>query len=278
MPSPLPLAPADLELVRRLVRERSAIVLEDSKRYLVEARLEPVAARAGLPGLAALVERLRREPEGPLHREVVEALTTNETLFFRDRTPFDALEQVVVPALMTARAASRSLDLWCAACSSGQEPYSVAMTLRKRFPGLATWRVRLLATDLSTEMVTRTRDGLYSQLEVNRGLPAPLLLEFFTREGLRWRIKDDLRAMLTVQRLNLIEPWPALGPLDVVFLRNVMIYFDVETRRRILAGVRRVLRPDGYLFLGGAETTVGVDDAFERVPGAEGSVYQLRRS
>ena len=204
-------------------------------------------------------------------------MTTNETTFFRDVHPFDALRTRVIPELMAARANERALTIWCGASSSGQEPYSIAITLREHFPQLAGWKVRLLATDLSSEMVRRTTAGSFSQLEVNRGMPAPMLVKWFDRRGVHWQAKPELCAMIEAFEMNLATPWPTLPAFDVVFLRNVLIYFDVETKRTILGKVRRAMRPDGWLFLGGAETTLNLDDAFERVAVDRATCYRLRR-
>jgi chemotaxis protein methyltransferase CheR len=264
----------DFQFVSQLVRDRSAIVLEPDKAYLLEARLGPLARAEGLGSLEELVAQLRRSPVNGLQRRVVEAMTTNETSFFRDLHPFEALRQVVVPAVMERRRTERRLTIWCAACSSGQEPYSIAITLRERFPELASWAVQILGTDISTEMVRRSREGRYGQIEMNRGLPAPLLVKYFEKHGLEWQVKPELRQMCEFRQLNLIEPWGPLPPVDVVFLRNVLIYFDVETKRSILQNVRRVLPSWGYLFLGGAETTINLGDAFERVPFDRAGCYR----
>jgi chemotaxis protein methyltransferase CheR len=260
------IAPDDFGYVRTLVRQRSAIVLEEGKEYLVESRLSAVAREEGFGSVERLIAELRAHPGNGLQRRVIEAMTTNETTFFRDIHPFDALRQTLLPELIQGRATQRELSIWCAASSSGQEPYSIAMLIREHFPVLAGWKVRILGTDLSGEMVERARQGRYSQLEVNRGLPAPLLVKYFRRQGLEWQLSDEIRGMVEYRELNLNEPWPTLPPADLVFLRNVLIYFDVDTKRTILGRVRRVLRPDGYLFLGGAETTMNLDDAYQRVP------------
>jgi chemotaxis protein methyltransferase CheR len=261
----VPLSQADFDYVRALVQKRSAIVLEDEKLSLAETRLEALARREGLDSVEQLLGRLRANPAKGLRQKVVEAMTANETGFFRDPRPFAMLKQVVVPELMKRRAAERRLHVWCAAGSTGQEPYSLAMLLRENFPGLAGWDVRIVASDLSAEALKKARRGRYSQPEVNRGLSADLLAKYFQRQGAEWQVKDDLRRMVGFCRINLIGPWPALPPLDVILIRNVLIYFDVATRRQILGKARRLLRPDGYLFLGGAETTIDLDGAFEGV-------------
>jgi chemotaxis protein methyltransferase CheR len=213
---------------------------------------------------------------GPLRGQVIEAMTTNETSFFRDVHPFQALSDTVLPELMRARATERSLNIWCAAASSGQEPYSIAMLLDDALVGRPGWRVRLLATDISQQMLDRTREGIYSQLEMNRGLPAQRLVKHFTRVGTHWQISENLRRMVECRLLNLDAAWPMMPQMDLIFLRNVLIYFDIPTKQRILARVKKVLRPDGYLFLGGAETTLNLDAGFERVQIGNAPAYRLR--
>ncbi len=274
----MPLSPPDFQFVSQLVRQRSAIVLEVEKSYLLEARLTPLARAEGFASLEALIGQMRAQPFNGLHRKVVEAMTTNETSFFRDMHPFEALKKVVIPEVMKERGGQRQLNIWCAACSSGQEPYTVAMTILDAFPQLATWSVKLLGTDLSGEMVAKSRAGKYGQIEVNRGLPAPLLLKYFEKKGMEWQVKPEVQRFTEFRELNLIEPWGTLPMMDVVFLRNVLIYFDVETKRAILNNVRKVLHPWGYLFLGGAETTINLGDTFERVQFDKAGCYRLKRS
>jgi chemotaxis protein methyltransferase CheR len=264
----------DLAFVANLVRRESSIVLGPDKEYLIEARLLPLARETGAANVAELVSRFQRSPDPLVRQRVVEALTTNETSWFRDREPFKALTEAVVPDLVRARAASRRLRVWSAACSSGQEPYSLAIELRCSLP--AGWGYEILATDISTEMLARARKGEYSQVEVNRGLPAQLLLEHFERTGAFWRIAPTLQRAVTFQQLNLAGPLPAMAPFDIVFLRNVLIYFDIETKRSVLRSVAKLLRPDGWLFLGGAETTIGVDENYVRVTAGRTSAYRLR--
>jgi chemotaxis protein methyltransferase CheR len=267
--------PADFDYICKLLHQRSAIALEAGKEYLVESRLNPVAKREGLGSLEALVTKLRAEPFNGLHRKVVEAMTTNETSFFRDLHPFEALKQSIIPELIQQRAAERALNIWCGASSSGQEPYSLAMLVREYFPALATWNLRFIASDLSDEMLARARAGRYTQLEVNRGLPATLLVKYFQKQGLEWQIQEELRRMIEFRNINLAEAWPPLPPLDLMMLRNVMIYFDVDTKKAILGKIRRLLKPDGYLFLGGAETTLNLDDSFVRVQRGIAGCYRL---
>jgi chemotaxis protein methyltransferase CheR len=266
---------ADFTYIADLVRRGSAIVLEPGKEYLVESRLLPVARDAGTDTITGLVHQLR-DCKGGLREKVVEAMTTNETSFFRDVHPFTALADTVLPEVAEARRPHRRIDVWCAAASSGQEPYSVAMLLDELLGDQPGWQLRVLASDLSPRMLDRTASGVYTQLEVNRGLPVQRLLRHFEREGHQWRAKANLRTMIRTQVMNLDEPWPAMPPMDVILLRNVLIYFDVPTKKRVLARVREVLRPDGYLFLGGAETTLGLDDSYERVQVGRAPAYRLR--
>ncbi len=267
------LTSADFDFIRGLVREQSAIVLEQDKHYLVETRLQMLVKSDGFPSVEHLMAEVRA---GKRHTRVVEAMTTNETSFFRDLQPFEAFRKLVLPELTAKRTGQRRLQIWCAACSTGQEPYSIAMLLREHSPGLKDWNLQLLASDLAGNVLERARRATFNQLEVNRGLPAPLLLKYFRQEGTQWQLKDEIRSMVQFQQLNLIGLWPALPEMDVVFLRNVLIYFDVPVKQQILARVRRILRPDGFLFLGGAETTLNLDDAFERVPFERSGCYRLR--
>jgi chemotaxis protein methyltransferase CheR len=267
---------ADFEFVSTLVRKRSAIVLEPEKNYLVESRLLPVVRREGLSSVADLVARLRAGSQNGLPDMVVEAMTTNETSFFRDLNPFEALRKVVLPELLQRRANTRSLNIWCGAASTGQEPYTIALILREHFPGFSDWRISIVATDLSSEVLTKARQGRYSQLEVNRGLPAALLIKYFDRQGTQWQVKEDVRRLVDFRQLNLIDPSWGLMAIDIVFLRNVLIYFDVPTKKNVLQKIRQILRPDGYLFLGGAETTLNLDPGFDRISFERAGCYRLR--
>jgi chemotaxis protein methyltransferase CheR len=267
------LTATSFDWVRQLVHKESAIVLAPGKEYLVEARLLPIARRLGLPDVTAFVDSVRTRPDAENTRRIVEALTTNETSWFRDGDPFTALTSTVLPALTAARRADERLQIWSAACSSGQEPYTIAMLLDDALPNAAS-RISITATDLSREMVERTRAGRFSQLEVNRGLPAPMLVRHFTRAGSEWEVSAPLRRMVTASQCNLAAPLPRMGPFDVVYLRNVLIYFDLPTKQAILRRVRELMRPDGWLFLGAAETTLGVDDSWERVVLGRSSAYR----
>ncbi len=264
---------AEFTYISDMVRTRSAIVLEPGKEYLVEARLAPLVRELGLESIGALVTKLR-QGNGGLAERVTEAMTTNETSFFRDVAPFQALRTLVLPSLVETRKVQRSLRIWCAASSSGQEPYSIAMTIEDDFPQLRGWNLQIVATDLSPAMVERGRSGVYKALEVNRGLPAPMLIKYFTKVGVDYELKAEIRSMVDFSELNLIGAWPAFPPFDIVFLRNVLIYFDVETKRTIFGRVKRLLAPDGFLFLGAAETTMNIDDGFERLPIERAGCYR----
>ncbi|NMR20545.1 protein-glutamate O-methyltransferase CheR [Cellulomonas fimi] len=266
------LAPESFRYVADLVRERSAIQLPAGKEYLVESRLQPLARQAGLVEVDEFVRALRTASKPADHERVVEALTTNETSWFRDATPFQALVRHVVPELLAQDPARTSLRIWSAACSTGQEPYSIAMQLRDGFPELDS---RIVATDLSAEVLLKGRAGRYSQLEINRGLPATMLVKHLTRAGTEWEVSDGLKSMVTFTRHNLLHTPPAGGPYDIVFLRNVLIYFDLAAKQEVLRRVQSVVRPGGFLLLGAAETTIGIDDSWERVPVGRSSVYRL---
>ena len=257
------LSAADFGYIRKLVEDHSAIVLSADKDYLAEARLGPVARQEGLASIEQLVARLRAAAYDRLHKRVVEAMTTNETSFFRDVAPFAVLRGHLIPQIVQRRP-NAYIQIWSAACSTGQEPYSIALTFLEHFPELAP-RVRILATDLNEQVLDKARQGRFSQLEVNRGLPAPMLVKYFTRAGADWELKPEVRRMVEFRPLNLVAPLPPLALFDLVFMRNVLIYFDVPKRQLALAGVRKNLAPKGVLFLGTAETTLAIDDSFERV-------------
>lgn len=266
----------DYAFVANLLRERCALVLEPGKEYLLKARLAPVAQRHQLASIPLLIDRLRYQGHNGLVTEVVEAMVTTETSFFRDIHPFETLKKSVLPELVEFRRTQRQLNVWCAASSSGQEPYSFALLLKEHFPELMSWRINITATDISQEMLERSRAGRYSQIEVNRGLPTPLLLKWFHQEGVHWQLDELVRGMVTFSPLNLAAPWPAMPAWDLILLRNVMIYFDNAVKKEILGRIARVLSRDGYLLLGGSETTFGLDDSFVRVESLKTGFYQLK--
>ncbi|HET6563349.1 MAG TPA: protein-glutamate O-methyltransferase CheR [Marmoricola sp.] len=265
------LTPQAFSYVAELVRREAAIVLGPGKEYLVEARLTPLARAAGAADVSAYVSTLQSPARAKQRMAVVEALTTNETSWFRDGEPFEALRTTVVPQLLTQVPPSRRVNVWSAACSSGQEAYTIAMVMAEHAGGR---KVDILASDLSQEMLDRTKAGSYSQLEVGRGLPAPMMVKHFRRSGTQWQVSEQLRSMVRTQRINLATPFPPLPVFDVVFLRNVLIYFDTPTKRAILQRVRQVLSPQGFLFLGGAETTIGIDDGWDRTTVGRFTLYR----
>lgn len=269
------LKPTSFALVRKLVHERAAIVLEDGKEYLVEGRLTPLAEAHGFDSVDELCLKLRADTA--LASEVVEAMTTNETSFFRDQHPFDALRSEILPQLLQRRAGNRTLRIWCAACSTGQEPYSLAMTLHEHFPQHAGWDLRIDATDVSRAVLARAKLGRYSQVEVKRGLSAALLSKYFVQGGISWEIRPEIKRLVRFSELNLIGPWAALETYDVVFLRNVLIYFDAATKLSLLARVRQQIAQDGYLVLGGSESPPQSFTAFARLPIARAGIYRLAK-
>lgn len=269
------LTQADFEFIRQMLVKRSGIALVPGKEYLVEARLGAVAQRFCLADVHAVVERLRGDPSGLIAEAVIECMTTNETSFFRDVHPFELLRDVVVPDVLKT-AGARKVTIWCAACSTGQEPYTIAMILRDKFGPSAESRFSIVASDLSSEVLAKARVGQYTQFELGRGLSAEQISRYFEPRGSCHQVKDELRRMVEFRALNLIEDWCEFPPLDIVFLRNVLIYFERSTKQRILNRVRRSLSPGGYLFLGGAETTMGVHDGFDRRQYHRAVVYQRR--
>jgi chemotaxis protein methyltransferase CheR len=261
--------PLDYDFLRKLLKERSGLDLSADKQYLVESRLLPLARKAGLPGIPELVQRMKSGAEA-LTVEVVEAMTTNETFFFRDKIPFDHLRDTILPALLQSRASRKTLRIWSAAGSTGQEPYSIAMVLKEKAAALSGWRIEIVATDLSQEVLEKSRAGLYSQFEVQRGLPIQLLVKYFTQIGELWQINSELRGMVQHRQLNLLQDFSHLGKFDVIFCRNVLIYFDQQTKINIFERMARVIEPDGMLMLGAAESVVGITDAFRPSPDKRG--------
>lgn len=263
-----------ISYVCSLVRQRSAIELDAAKAYLIEARLGPLARRHGFPSITDMVRSLQARPKPDMQQELVEAMTTNETSFFRDAHPFEALRVKVLPDLLRLAAAKRSLHIWSAACSTGQEAYSIAILIREHFPELGQWNARIYATDLCDDVLQKGRAARFSQIEINRGLPAALLAKYFRRDGMLWQLAPEPRAMVAFTKLNLIERWPPLPPMDVIFLRNVLIYFSADNKKRILERMRDALAPQGVLFLGAAETTMGLDNTFVREQVGSGVFYR----
>lgn len=272
---------ADFDFIRKLVYDRTGVFLSEDKTYLVESRLGMLAKETGSNSISGLVTELKQIKENrfnPLYQSIVEAMMTNETFFFRDINPFEVLQKSVIPELLKQRPNHETLNIWCAACSSGQEPYSIAMLLREYFPQLDRSQVQIIASDISTAMLKRARSGRYQQHEVDRGLPTPFLEKYFQHCDQEWQIKQHIHQAIEFRELNLTEPFRTLPQIDIIFMRNVLIYFDLKTKQSILARVRQILRPNGYLFLGGGETTVNLDNAFELVQFEHGVCYRLKRS
>jgi chemotaxis protein methyltransferase CheR len=256
------MTPQDFAFIRKLLKQRSGLTLSEEKQYLVESRLAPVAMRAGLAGLSQLAQRLRAGTDEALTVQVVEAMTTNETFFFRDRLPFEHFRSFVMPSLLATRARQKRIRIWCAAASTGQEPYSFAMVLKEMGRALDGFRVDIVATDLSGEVLEKAKAGVYTQFEVQRGLPIQMLVKYFTKVGEAWQIAPEIRDMVHFRTLNLLDDFSRLGLFDLVVCRNVLIYFDQETKTALLDRMGRAVAPDGFLILGAAETTVGLSQAF----------------
>jgi chemotaxis protein methyltransferase CheR len=263
----------DFDFICQILRQRSGLVLGNDKAYLLESRLLPVARKYRLASFEDLVRLIRSKGDEAVIKDVVEAMTTNESFFFRDTKPFDQFKQIVLPTLMAARP-NKQIRIWSAACSSGQEPYSLSMILSEMSAQLAGWRIEIVGTDLSTEILDRAKEGIYSQFEAQRGLPISLLVKYFTQAGDRWQINQKIRSMVQYREFNLLNDPRSLGRFDVVFIRNVLIYFDQATKGKILNGIAGLMPDDGFLFLGGAETVLGITDRFQLLAGQRG-VYGL---
>ena len=267
------MTPADYEFLRGFLKDRSGLVLSNDKQYLIESRLMPVARSEGLDTISALVAKLRTPAGRAAGEAVVEAMTTNESFFFRDKTPFEHFSNVMLPDLLESRKAQRKIRIWCAAASTGQEPYSLAMILKDMGLKVSSIRFEILGTDISREVLDRAKEGSYSQFEVQRGLPIQMLLNHFTQKDETWEISPAIRQMVQYRPLNLLDSYTALGQFDIVFIRNVLIYFDQSAKVDILERVAKQMSPDGYMVLGAAETVVGLTDAFRPVVGSRG-LYQ----
>jgi chemotaxis protein methyltransferase CheR len=254
----------------RYLLDNTGLVLGPDKLYLVESRLSPVARKFNTGDLDGLAETLRSGKNAELQRDVIDAMMTNESFFFRDGKPFDQFKQVVLPRLLQNRAAQKSFRIWSAACSTGQEPYTLAMILKEEQAKLAGWRIEIVGTDLSRDALDRAKQGAYSQFEVQRGLPITLLVKYFTQVGDRWQISPELKTNISFRELNLLSDFTSLGTFDVVFCRNVLIYFDQPTKTKILEKISRMMPSDAVLYLGGAETVLGVTEKFAPMPAQRG--------
>lgn len=263
------MTPSEYEYLQKLLKDRSGLVLSADKQYLVESRLIPLARRSGLNGISDLVSKMRMGSE-PLIVAVVEAMTTNETFFFRDKVPFDHFRETIMPSMLEARKNRRSIRIWCAASSTGQEPYSLAMMLKEMSATLSGWRIEIVATDLSQEVLEKSKSGIFSQFEVQRGLPIQLLVKHFTQINETWQISSEIRAMVQFKQLNLLHDFSHLGGFDIIFCRNVLIYFDQDTKVNVFNRLARLIEPDGFLVLGAAETVVGLSAGFAPHPERRG--------
>ena len=256
------MTPADYDFLRKFLKERSGLDLSADKQYLVESRLMPLARKANLSGIEELVQKIKNG-SSTIASDVVEAMTTNETFFFRDKVPFDHLRDVVLPEMIQARAARKSLRIWCAAASTGQEPYSIAMTIKEMSAQLAGWRIEIIGTDISQQVLEKSKSGIYTQFEVQRGLPIQLLVKYFKQTGEMWQINPEIRSMIQYKPLNLLQDFSSMGKFDIIFCRNVLIYFDQDMKTQIFGRLAKCTEPDGFLALGAAETVVGLTDAFK---------------
>ena len=266
--------PQDFEFISTLLKDRSGLVLTPDKSYLLESRLMPVARKREMKGLDELIAHIRSTKQEALILEVTEAMTTNESFFFRDIKPFDIFKDTVLPHLIKTRGGGKSFKIWCAAASSGQEPYSLSIVLRDAAAKLPGWRTSIVGTDISHDILAKAKAGVYSQFEVQRGLPIQQLLKYFTKKDEMWEAKQEVRDLVTYKYFNLLNDLTPLGKCDVVFCRNVLIYFDQETKGKVLDQIAKLLPPDGVLFLGGAETVLGITEKFKPLAGLRG-VYCL---
>lgn len=257
-----------------LLRKESGLVLDSSKTYLIEARLEPIVCEAGLPSIDALCRYLKQQPTSPLLQKVVDAMATNETSFFRDKIPFDIVRNALLPDLLKVNQKRRQIRIWSAACATGQEPYSLAMLLCDIEPMLAGWDAGILATDLVERVLERARSGLYTQYEIQRGLPAQYMTRFFDQIGSEWKVRPEVRRWIQFKRLNLLTGFSSFGPFDIIFCRNLLIYFDSASKKKVLEGMAASLAPNGALFLGGGETPLGITDQLVRIERDRGVYYR----
>ena len=271
-------SPPQFSYLCNLLKKKTGVVIDESKQYLVVARLLPIVRQRKLPSLDTLIDRIQTASGSPLENDILNAMMTHETSFFRDTSPFDTLKSIL-PDFVKKRAATKQLTIWSAACSTGQEPYSIALLLNEHFGDLlASWKIRIIATDISDVVLNRGREGVYSELEIVRGLPETLLKKYFQPFQRNWSITQSCRQFVEFRQLNLTNDWPIMAPYDIVFLRNVLLYFDTKTRGEVLQKMSRAIRPDGALFLGGAETMLGMNAGYERLTGNGCSYYRSKPS
>lgn len=265
----------NFDYITKFLKDETAIILEPGKEYLVETRLTPLVQEFRLESLDDLIKHLHFKPTPELKVKIIDAMTINETLFFRDNHPFEALKSSILPEI-AGRKKDKKLNIWCAASSSGQEPYSIAMILKEHSNTFKDWTINFTASDLSEKILQRAKTGIYNQLEVNRGLPMPYLMKYFEKTGVNWQIKEEIRHMVKFKKINLKEPWN-FEEMDLVFMRNVLIYFNHDTKKEIFKRLEKTLHPEGYFFLGGSETTIGVSNEFEKVGTDRIPCYRLKK-
>lgn len=266
----------DFEFIRKFIKEQAGIVLDSGKEYLVEARLLPIAKEFELLSLEQLFHDIRYKLTNQLKLKVIDALTTNETLFFRDTNSFDVLKNRILPDLLSKKSSEKRLNIWCAAASSGQEPYTIAMILKDQNELLKGWSINFVASDISETILERAKNGIYNQFEINRGLPIHYLVKYFDKIGSNWQIKKEIRDMVNFKKINLMSSW-SFSTMDIIFIRNVLIYFGVDTKKDIFKRLEKTLHPDGYFFLGGSETILGIESEFERISINKAPCYQFKR-
>lgn len=267
----------DFELYRDLLKKMSGLTITPDKQYLLDSRLTPVSKKWGFASLDAMTMSLRGMPDKALLKDITEAMTTNETSFFRDTRPFQQFVDILLPILAKKRVRNRAIRIWCAASSSGQEPYSLAITILENQKIIPGWKVEILATDICDPILERARSGEYSQFEVQRGLPVQMLMKYFEQKGEQWAVKEEIRKMVTFRNFNLLEDMTPLGLFDIIFCRNVLIYFDEPTKKNVLARMSKRIPGDGFLILGGAETVLGISEEFRPLEDSRG-IYVLREN
>ena len=267
------MTPEDFKYISTLIKGQSGLTLTEDKAYLLESRLLPVARKQGMESLEQLIAKLKASNDRALITDVTEAMTTNETSFFRDQKPFDLFRDILLPEMMEKRAAQKSVKIWCAAASSGQEPYTISILLKEAAAKLAGWNCSILGTDISHQILAKAKAGVYSQFEVQRGMPITMLVKYFDKMDDQWQIKQEVKNAVTYKYFNLLDSLKPLGRFDIVFCRNVLIYFDPDTKAKVLSEIADILAPDGMVILGGAETVLGISDRFAPVPGQRG-VYK----
>ena len=271
------ISPEDFIFLQKFIKDESGIIIEQDKKYLLESRLVSIVEESKLDSFRELVSRVRASKYSEIAIKIIDAMTTNETSFFRDLNPFNSMKSHVIPEIVKKHEKEKTINIWSAACSTGQEAYSLAMLIHENFPFLLNWNLKIYASDISKRMIARGKEGCYSQLEINRGLPARMLVKYFRQNGHHWCIRDDVKKMVEFLIVNLVEAWPSMPQMDVIFLRHVLIYFNIESRKNILNKIKKVLNPGGYLILGVGETTLNIDDEFENVQIENTIWYRLKK-